>query len=61
MSGKQEKKIRQLIRRNQSTLVNNSWDCFFETVSNLTFRYRFKLAWKILLGNNIRQEEKLRK
>jgi len=29
MSGKQEKKLRQLVRRNQSKLVTQSWDCFF--------------------------------
>ena len=30
MSGKNEKKIRQLVRRNQTSLVNQSWDCFFQ-------------------------------
>ena len=29
MSGKQEKKVRQLVRRNQTALINQSWDCFF--------------------------------
>lgn len=58
MSGKKEKKLRQLVRRNQTTLVNQSWDCFFETISKMKFKYRVKLAWKIICGKNIREEEK---
>lgn len=58
MSNKKEKKIRQLIRRNQSKLVNQSWDCFFDTISQMKLRYRLKLAWKIICGKNIREEEK---
>ena len=58
MSNKKEKKIRQLIRRNQSKLVVQSWDCFFDTISQMKFRYRLKLAWKIILGKDIRKEEK---
>lgn len=63
MSGKQEKKIRQLVRRNQTNLVNQSWDCFFDTISQMKLKYRFRLAWKILKGSNIREEEqkKIRK
>ena len=63
MSGKNEKKIRQLVRRNQTSLVNQSWDCFFQTISEMKFKYRFRLAWKILKGSNIREEEqkKIRK
>ena len=63
MGNKQQKKIRQLVRRNQTSLVNQSWDCFFDTISQMKFKYRFKLAWKILKGLNIREEEqkKLRK
>ena len=57
MSNKQEKKLRQLVRRNQSSLVNQSWDCFFDTISQMKFKYRVKLAWKIILGKNIRKEE----
>ena len=57
MSKKQEKKIRQLVRRNQATLVNQAWDCFFDTISHMKFIYRFRLAWKILRGKNIREEE----
>lgn len=65
MSGKQEKKLRQLVRRNQRkiaenmrpTLVNQSWDCFFDTITQLRFKYRLKLAWKIILGRDIRKEE----
>lgn len=60
MSGKQEKKIRQLVRREQRkiansvqpTLVNNSWDCFFQTISEMKLRYRI-----IIRGKNIRKEE----
>ena len=48
MSGKQEKKLRQLIRRNQRkiaesvqpTLVNQSWDCFFQTISKMKLNLR---------------------
>lgn len=63
MSNKQQKKLRQLVRRNQTSLVNQSWDCFFDTISQMKFKYRFRLAWKILKGKNIREEEqkKLRK
>lgn len=58
MSGKKEKKIRQLVRRNQASLVNQSWDCLFDTISQMKLKYRIKLAWKIILGKNIRKEEK---
>ena len=58
MSGKKEKKIRQLVRRNQNALVTQSWDCFFDTISQMKLRYRLKLAWKIICGKNIREEEK---
>ncbi|MBO6105500.1 MAG: hypothetical protein J6O99_06355 [Methanobrevibacter sp.] len=58
MSNKKEKKIRQLVRRNQASLVNQSWDCFFDTISQMKLKYRIKLAWKIILGKNIRDEEK---
>lgn len=58
MSGKQEKKLRQLVRRNQNTLVNQSWDCFFDTISQMKFKYRLRLALKIISGKNIREEEK---
>lgn len=57
MSGKNEKKLRQLVRRNQSKLVTQSWDCFFDTITQLRFKYRLKLAWKILCGRDIRKEE----
>lgn len=63
MSGKNEKKIRQLVRRNQTSLVNQSWDCFFQTISEMRLKYRLKLAWQIIRGKNIREEEqkKIRK
>ena len=71
MSNKQQKKLRQLVRREQKKiaeniqpkLVNSSWDCFFDTISQMKFKYRFRLAWKILKGKNIRveEQEKLRK
>ena len=57
MSGKNEKKIRQLVRRNQTSLVNQSWDCFFQTISEMRLKYRIKLAWQIVRGNNIREGE----
>ena len=57
MSGKNEKKIRQLVRRNQTSLVNQSWDCFFQTISEMRLNYRLKLAWKIICAHNIRVEE----
>ena len=57
MSGKNEKKIRQLVRRNQTSLVNQSWDCFFQTISEMRLKYRIKLAWQIVRGNNIREVE----
>ena len=58
MGNKQQKKIRQLVRRNQTSLVNQSWDCFFETISEMKLKYRIKLAWKIIKGIDIRKEEK---
>lgn len=57
MSGKNEKKIRQLVRRNQTSLVNQSWDCFFQTISEMRLKYRIKLALQIVRGKNIREEE----
>ena len=65
MSGKNEKKIRQLVRRNQRKiaenmqpiLVNQSWDCFFQTISEMGLKYRLKLAWKIICAHNIRVDE----
>lgn len=57
MSGKQEKKVRQLVRRNQTALVNQSWDCFFQTISEMKLKYRIRLAWKIICGKNIREVE----
>lgn len=57
MSGKQEKKVRQLVRRNQTSLVNQSWDCFFQTISEMKLKYRLKLAWQIITGKNIREVE----
>ena len=75
MSNKQQKKIRQLVRRKENeianqvaneihpALVESSWDCFFETISQMKLKYRCKLAWKIIRGKDIRKEEqnKLRK
>ena len=58
MGNKQQKKIRQLVRRNQTSLVGSSWDCFFETISEMKLKYRIKLAWKIIKGIDIRKEEK---
>ena len=60
MSGKNERKIRQLVRRNQNSLITQSWDCFFDTISQMKFKYRFRLAWKIIRGVNIRVEEQKR-
>lgn len=57
MSEKNEKKIRQLVRRNQTSLVNQSWDCFFQTISEMRLKYRIKLAWQIVRGKNIREVE----
>ena len=61
MSGKNEKKIRQIVRRNQTSLVNQSWDCFFQVITEMKFKYRAKLAWQILLGKNIRVIEQQKK
>lgn len=62
MSNKQQKKIRQLVRRNQNKIAENmvgtSWDVFFETISNFKLKYRLKLAWMIIRGKNVRKEEK---
>ena len=57
MGNKQQKKIRQLVRRNQNSLINQSWDCFFQTIAEMKLKYRLKLAWQIICGKNIREEE----
>lgn len=54
MSNKQQKKLRQLVRRNQRVLVEQSWDVFFETMRDLPFKYRLKMAWKIITKRKIR-------
>lgn len=54
MSGKQQKKLRQLVRRNQQILVDQSWDIFFETMAKLPLKYRLKMAWKIIRKEKIR-------
>lgn len=54
MSNKQQKKIRQLVRRNQRKLVGNSWDLFFDEMRNLKFRYRLKMAWFIIIKKKMR-------
>ena len=61
MSGKQEKKVRQLVRRNQTTLINQSWDCFFQVITEMKLKYRLKLAWQIIRGKNIRVIEQQKK
>lgn len=57
MSNKQQKKIRQLIRRNQNQLVSDSWDMFFETMAKLPLKYRIKMAIKIIGAKNIREKK----
>ena len=69
MGNKQQKKIRQLVRRKekeiaenvqqtmQPILINQSWDCFFQTISEMKLKYRLKLAWQIITGKNIREVE----
>lgn len=54
MSGKQQKKLRQLVRRNEQVLIDRSWDMFFETMSKLKFKYRLKMAWFIIIKKKIR-------
>lgn len=54
MSNKQQKKLRQLVRRKENELVSESWDMFFETMMKLKFRYRLKMAWFILIKKKIR-------
>lgn len=57
MSNKQQKKLRQLVRRNQHKLVSDSWDMFFETMAKLPLKYRIKMAVKIICGKNIRENK----
>lgn len=54
MSNKQEKKLRQLVRRNQSKLVAQSWDMFFDEMRKLKLKYRIKMAWYIIIKKKIR-------
>lgn len=58
MSNKQQKKLRQLVRRNRNKIESQVLDDFFEMVSCLKFKYRLKLAFKILNGKNLRKEFK---
>ena len=55
MSNKQQKKIRQLIRRNENKLVDQCWDIFFETVSKMKKKDRRKIARLIVKGINLRE------
>lgn len=57
MSNKQQKKLRQLVRRNQNKLVSDSWDMFFETMAKLPLKYRIKMAFKIIGAKNIRENK----
>lgn len=58
MNGKQSKKIKRYVNRERAALASQSWDMFFEFVSNLKLRKRLRLAWMIVLGKNIREEAK---
>lgn len=55
MSNKQQKKIRQLVRRNENRLVDQCWDIFFETVSKMKKKDRRKIARLIVKGINLRE------
>ena len=54
MSNKQQKKIRQLVRRERATLVKQAWDMFFDEMMKLPFKYRIKMAWFIVIKKKIR-------
>ena len=53
LSGKNDKKIRKLVRQREALLVSQSWNCFFDTIKKLPLRYRMKLAWFVFTGNDI--------
>ena len=53
MSEKNEKKLRNLVRKHENILISNTWDMFFETMAKLKFKYRLKMAWKILVGEKV--------
>ena len=55
MSNKQQKKLRQLVRRNENKLVDQCWDIFFETVSKMKKKDRRKIARLIIKGINLRE------
>lgn len=59
MSNKQNKKLRQLVRRNEYKLVGTSWDVFFETISQMPKRQRKKIARLIKKGVDIRKLQKV--
>ena len=54
MNNRQVKKLRQLVRRNQAELVDESWDMFFDEMSKLKLKYRLKMAWYIIIKKKIR-------
>lgn len=43
MNNKNAKKLRQIVRRNETKLVNTSWDVFFDVVAKLPKKIDVKL------------------
>lgn len=54
MSGKQNRKLRQYVRRNESKLVDASWDVFFDVISKMPKKQRRKIAKLIKKGIDFR-------
>lgn len=54
MSGKNQKKLRQLVRRNELKLVDASWDVFFDVISKMDKKSRKKIAKLIKKGIDFR-------
>lgn len=60
MNNKNAKKLRQIVRRNETKLVDTSWDVFFDVVAKLPRKDRRKIARFIKKGVNPRELEKVK-
>ena len=58
MSGKNEKKIRRVVKQVATKKQYDTWNMFFETIAGYPLKKRIKLAWLVLRGKNIRGFDK---
>ena len=53
MSGKNDKKIRKVVKEVAIKKQYDTWSMFFETIAAYPLKKRIKLAWLVLRGKNI--------